>query len=166
MEDFGTSYINRKISLILKDYEAAFQCNDRHFDRISYLRTWTIMSFVLIIGADKGLNIFFNQPILTSIILSGCIVMFWVQEANERVSIKKNLMNVREIEVTFMEKDNKTFDKKIDLYRFRDLEVDSNNNRVEQKNLFWKYFFRKFRVLWYGGLLILAAIAPYATHHA
>ncbi len=142
-----------KKELVIKDYESLFTVYGRETNIVFSFRAWTItllsayLGFIIATDLTKASTILYYIPIL---ILS----IFMILEVAERSVMRNLLIDLRKLEMIFMEKDYKKLEKKIMKYEFRDLRDTKIDIWLKIKS-FFRAFLSLQVISWYPSLTII-----------
>jgi hypothetical protein len=125
---------NRKVQLVMKEYDTAFASYSRHSSQIVSLRGWTITLLLAYFGllqarGTEAITIVVSIPVI--LILGG----FFVLEALERLYAKINIDNILEIQEQFAQGSSEAFGQWIRTYEFRDQRIRRLGRRAKARLL-------------------------------
>jgi len=121
--------LQRKLQLLMKEYETAYTSYSRHSSQIVSLRGWTITLLLAYFGLLQagGSKEFTLVIVIPAVLILGG---FFVLEALEKLYAKLNVDNVLEIQQHFAQGTDEEFDRWVEAYEFRDHRI----RRLERRD--------------------------------
>lgn len=149
-------YFKRKESLVINDFQTAFNCYDRLVGKIASLRQWTVTIMIAMI-----IYAFSNGDFLPNIIFPVLISLFTflILELRERSSMRYNKQEILQTEIIFMLKNHDEYQQKIEDYIFRDLKLGRLGRKTKIMHLVQSL--RKPEVIFWYSTWILIWVAVY-----
>lgn len=146
------SFLERKIDLMIKDFEMAFESHKKKASNIVWVRVTNLVLLIIMFGV---LNFLLTEQTLPWIILMGVVTLgFMAIELVERRFLESN--RLAQIEITnIVSIDNEEdFEKSVKKYTFREAQLENENLRGRAKTL-WPILKHLQIIYWYIFLFIV-----------